>query len=238
MARKSLYQREDGSFYLFSEDQFNDHLSRALAVVAAYNELSRALSRFEDLESKITKEEYFLGILFEGGEVIRNEYRKTLERELKGISFFKTKRAALIEESVQEIPAEIFQAIEKSRAEARRESSGLSKQITREDLVLTLSDDSSCFWVSLSEQYKEDLKASLVENVPEDKIKKSQSFLEAMKILRQLDEEGAYLLGHTMPGGGYVSGIMEGFMHRNAEGKFAIDLTLDNVVTRLGYKRK
>lgn len=231
--KRDLYKREDGSYYLFSEDQFNDHLYRAMEVVGAYNRLSKALVKFEDLEEKAKKKSYLLGIITEGEEYVRNEYRNTLEKELKGISFFRAKRASLIEESIDAIPSEIFDIIRKFRTEASQAGEGLGKRITAEDLTLTLADDKSCLWVGLSKKYEEDLKASLVKDVPDSEICASEKLLEAVKILRELRSEGAVLTGSYSPSGTYFPGIVEGLIVSDKE-----VLSIEDVVGKVFFKPK
>lgn len=233
--KKQLYKREDGSYYLFSEDQFKDHLNRALCAIAAYNSLSKALVRFEDIEDKAKKKDYLLGIINEGGDHIRNEYRKTLEKELKGISFFRAKRAALIEESIDAIPSEIFETIEKYLSEARRESVGIARLVTAEDLTFTLADDKSCLWVGLSQNYEEALRAALVQDVPIERIKTCEKFIEAVSMLQDVARDGAHLGATVNPSGVITSGIVEGFVVPNLEGKFK-PLELGDIVTRLYIK--
>lgn len=233
--KQQLYKREDGSHYLFSEEKFSDHLTRAMSAIAAYNSLSRALSQFEDIEDKAKKKDYLLGIITEGGDHIRNEYRKTLEKELKGISFFRAKRAALIEESIDAIPTEIFETIEKYLSEARRESAGIARPVTAEDLTFTLADDKSCLWVGLSKKYEEGLRAALVQDVPEERIKICEKFIEAVSMLQDIAREGAHLGGNVNPSGVITSGIVEGFVVPNAEGEFK-PLELGDIVTRIYIK--
>ena len=233
--RKELFQREDGSHYLFSEEKFSDHLTRAMSAIAAYNSLSKALVRFEDIEDKAKKKDYLLGIITEGGDHIRNEYRKTLEKELKGISFFRAKRAALIEESIDAIPSEIFETIEKYLSEARRESAGIARPVTAEDLVLKLADDKSCLWVGLSKKYEDELRAALVQDVPEEKIKISEKLIEAVKILQDIAKEGAHLGGVATPSGVINPGIVETLIVPDNQGNFK-PLSLGDIVTRLYIK--
>lgn len=233
--KKQLYKREDGSHYLFSEEKFSDHLNRAFGAVAAYNSLSKALVKFEDIEDKAKKKDYLLGIINEGGDHIRNEYRKTLEKELKGISFFRAKRAALIEESIDAIPSEIFETIDKYLTEARRESAGIAKPVAAEDLTFTLADDKSCLWVGLSKKYEEDLRAALVQDVPEDRIKICEKFIEAVSMLQDVAREGAHLGGNVNPSGVITAGIVEGFVVPNLDGEYK-SLELGDIVTRLYIK--
>lgn len=232
---KQLYKREDGSHFLFSEEQFNDHLLRAMSAVAAYNSLSKALVKFEDIEDKAKKKDYLLGIINKGGDHIRNEYRKTLEKELKGISFFRAKRAALIEESIDAIPSEIFETIEKYLAEARRESAGIARLVTAEDLTFTLADDKSCLWVGLSKEYEDALRAALVQDVPEERIKVCEKFMEAVSMLQDVAREGAHLGGNVNPSGVVTPGIVEGFIVPNQNGELK-PLELGDIVTRLYIK--
>lgn len=235
--KKELFRRDNGSYYLFSEDQFNNHLNRAYGVIAAYNSLSSALSQFEDIADKAKKKDYLLGIIFEGGEYVKNEYRKTLEKELKGISFFRAKRAALIEESVDAIPDEIFETINKWRNIASRDNDSLGKPIRPEDLTFTLADDKSCLWVGLDKKYEEDLKSSLMQEVPDDKIKASQKLIEGLNILRELASEGAVLTSQVTRDGQLLPGIVECFIRQDLQGKFS-PLNLGEVVTRLHIKPK
>lgn len=230
--KQQLYKREDGSHYLFSEEKFSDHLTRAMGAIAAYNSLSKALVRFEDIKDKARKKDYLLGIITEGGDHIRNEYRNTLEKELKGISFFRAKRAALIEESINEIPSEIFETIEKYLSEAGRESAGIAKPVTAEDLTFTLADDKSCLWVGLSKKYEEDLRAALVQDVPEDRIKICEKFVEAVSMLQDVAKEGAHLGGNVNPSGIITPGIVESFVVPNLNGEYK-PLELGEIVTRL-----
>lgn len=233
--KKQLYKREDGSHYLFSEEKFSDHLNRAFGAVAAYNSLSKALVKFEDIEDKAKKKDYLLGIINEGGDHIRNEYRKTLEKELKGISFFRAKRAALIEESIDAIPSEIFETIDKYLTEARRESAGIAKPVAAEDLTFTLADDKSCLWVGLSKKYEEELRAALVQDVPEDRIKICEKFIEAVSMLQDVAREGAHLGGNVNPSGVITAGIVEGFVVPKLDGEYK-PLELGDIVTRLYIK--
>lgn len=233
--KKQLYKREDGSHYLFSEEKFSDHLNRAFSAVAAYNSLSKALVKFEDIEDKAKKKDYLLGIINEGGDHIRNEYRKTLEKELKGISFFRAKRAALIEESIDAIPSEIFETIDKYLTEARRESAGIAKPVAAEDLTFTLADDKSCLWVGLSKKYEEGLRAALVQDVPEERIKICEKFIEAVSMLQDVAREGAHLGGNVNPSGVITAGIVEGFVVPKLDGEYK-PLELGDIVTRLYIK--
>lgn len=233
--KKELFRRENGSYYLFSEDQFKNHLNRAYGAIAAYNSLSKALCQFEDIEDKARKKDYLLGIITDGGDHIRNEYRKTLEKELKGISFFRAKRASLIEESINEIPSEIFETIEKYLDEARRESTGIARPVTAEDLTFTLADDKSCLWVGLSKKYEEDLRAALVQDVPEDRIKICEKFVEAVSMLQDVAREGAHLGGNVNPSGIITPGIVESFVVPNLNGEYK-PLELGNIVTTLYIK--
>lgn len=234
--KKQLYKREDGSYFLFSEEQFNDHLARAMEAVAVYDSLSKALVRFEDIEDKVKKKDYLLGIINEGGSYIRNEYRKALEKELKGISFFRAKRAALIEESVDAIPSEIFETIDKYLTEARRDGAGIAKPITAGDLTFTLADDKSCLRVELSKTYEEALRAALVENVPEERIKICEKFIEAVSMLQDIAREGAHLGGNINPTSGVISpGIVESFVVPYKEGEF-VTPQLGDIVSRLYIK--
>lgn len=235
--KKELFRRDNGSYYLFSEDQFNNHLNRAFGVIAAYNGLSKALSQFEDIADKAKKKDYLLGIINEGGDHIRNEYRKTLEKELKGISFFRAKRAALIEESIDAIPSEIFETIDKYLTEARRESAGIAKPVAAEDLTFTLADDKSCLWVGLAKKYEEDLKSSLMQEVPDDKIKASEKLIDGLNILRELVSEGAVLTGTYTPTGQYIPGIVEDYIGLNMQGELK-PLSVGEIVTRLYIKPK
>lgn len=233
--KQQLYKRENGSYYLFSEEKFSDHLTRAMSAIAAYNSLSKALVRFEDIEDKAKKKDYLLGIITEGGDHVRNEYRKTLEKELKGISFFRAKRAALIEESIDAIPLEIFETIEKYLSEARRESAGIARPVTAEDLTFTLADDKSCLWVGLSKKYEENLRAALVQDVPEDRIKICEKFVEAVSMLQDVAREGAHLGGNVNPSGIITPGIVESFVVPNLNGEFR-SLELGDIVTSLYIK--
>lgn len=236
-AKKELFQRENGSYYLFSEDQFKEHLNRAYGVIAAYNSLSKALCQLEDIADKAKKKDYLLGIIFEGGEHIRKEYRKTLEKELKGISFFKAKRAALIADSVAAIPDEIFETVDKWLSEARREGEGLAKPISLEDLTFKLSDDKSCLWVGLDKEYEESLRSSLTQEVPDERIKASAELIKGLNILRGLVSEGAVLTGSYMPSGHYVPGLVENFIGADMDGNLK-PLSLGDIVTKLYIKPK
>lgn len=235
--KKELFRRDNGSYYLFSEDQFKNHLNRAYGVIAAYNSLSKALCQFEDIADKAKKKDYLLGIIFEGGDHVRNEYRKTLEKELKGISFFRAKRASLIEESVDAIPYEIFETINKWRDEARRDNASLGKPIGPEDLTFTLADDKSCLWVGLAKKYEEDLRSSLMQEVPDDKIKASEKLIDGLNILRELASEGAVLTGTYTPTGQYIPGIVESYLGINMQGELT-PLSLGDIVTKLYIKPK
>lgn len=235
--KQQLYKREDGSHYLFSEEMFSDHLARAMNAIAAYNSLSKSLVRFEDIEDKAKKKDYLLGIITEGGDHIRNEYRKTLEKELKGISFFKAKRAALIEESIDAIPSEIFETIGKYLVEARRESAGIARPVTAEDLTFTLADDKSCLWVGLSKKYEEELRAALVQDVPEENIKICEKLIEAVKMLQDIAKEGAHLGGVATQSGVINPGIVETLIVPDNQGNFK-PLSLGDIVTSLYIKPK
>ena len=235
--KRDLFQREDGSYYLFSEDQFNDHLYRAMGVIAAYNNLTKALAKFEDIAEKAKKKEYLLGIMNEGGDYIRNEYRKTLEKELKGISFFSARRAALIEESVEAIPGAIFESIDKYLDEARRAGRDLKQPVRAKDLTFTLSDDKSCLWVGLAKEYEEDLRASLVENVSEKRIQICERLVAAISELQKLAQEGAYLGGHGNPNGTVSPGIVETLVTLDQEGKCK-PVSLGDIVSRLYIKSR
>lgn len=237
-ARKALTRREDGSYFLFSEEVYNDYLLKAYDVIGAYNALCKALVKFEDISDKAKKVDYVRGIIEEGGDHIRNEYRKTLEKELKGISFFRAKRQSLIEESVEAIPSEIFEAINKHRGEAIKAGSGVKLPVCGKYLTYQVADDKSCVWVGLSEQYKEDLKAELIQDVPSEKITLCEKFLSAMELLREVEQAGAILYGSYMPSGAYVPGVMESFISRNMQGEYTKELTLDEVVTKLNIKPK
>lgn len=235
--KQELLQREDGSHYLFSDDLYSDQLNKAMNAIAAYNSLAKALVKFEDIKDKAKKKDYLLGIIEEGGDHIRNEYRKTLERELKGISFFKAKRAELIEESVDAIPREIFETIERYLTEARRASAGIAKPVTAEDLIMTLADDKSCLWVGLSKKYEEELRAALVQEVPEEKIKICEKFIEAVSMLQDIAREGAHLGGTITPSGVINPGIVETSIVPDNQGNFK-PLSLGDIVTRLYIKPK
>lgn len=236
-AKKELFRRENGSYYLFSQEQYENHLNRAYGVISSYNGLSKTLSQFEDIADKAKKKDYLLGIISEGGEYVKNEYRKTLEKELKGISFFRAKRAALIEESVDAIPDEIFETINKWRDEARRDNDSLGKPIRPEDLTFTLADDKSCLWVGLVKKYEEDLKSSLMQEVPDDKIKASEKLIDGLNILRELASEGAFLTGTYTPTGQHIPGIVESYIGLNMQGELK-PLSLGEIVTRLYIKPK
>ena len=235
--KKSLFQREDGSFYAFSEEQFRNHLGAAEEVVAAFNKLSRELVKFEDMEEKVKNKDYFFGILENGGDFIRNDYRKTLEKELKDISFFKGKRASLIQDAIDSIPGEIFETIVKYKKEAARAGTGLAKPVFLKDLVFSLADDRSCLMVGLCEEYKEDLKAALTENVPESKVKDCEAFIQALEILRRLHEKGVSLTGVTGIDGLYWPGLVENFLREEREGGFSYPLDIESVVLKMTYKR-
>lgn len=235
--KKELFRKEDGSYYLFSQEQYENHLNRAYGVISSYNGLSKALSQFEDIADKAKKKDYLLGIISEGGEYVKNEYKKTLEKELKGISFFRAKRAALIEESVDAIPDEIFETINKWRYEASRDNDSLGKPIRPEDLTFTLADDKSCLWVGLDKKYEEDLKSSLMQEVPDDKIKASEKLIDGLNILRELASEGAVLTSQVARDGQLYPGIVELFIRQDLQGKFS-PLSLGEVVTRLYIKPK
>ena len=237
-AKKALTKRENGSYFLFSEEVYKEYLMKAYEVVGVYNELCKALVKFEDIEDKAKKVGYIRGIIEEGGDHIRNEYRKTLEKELKGISFFRAKRQSLIEESVDAIPSEIFQTIDKHRGEAGRAGAGLKLPVKGEYLTYQVADDKSCVWVGLSKQYEEDLKAALIQEVPSEKIAICEKFLEAIGILREIEQEGAVLHGSYMPSGAYIPGVLESFVSRNMQGEFSHELNLGEVVTRLYIKPK
>mgnify|MGYP003461085299 CR=1 FL=1 len=235
--KKELFRREDGSYYLFSQEQYEYHLNRAYDVISSYNGLSKALSQFEDIADKAKKKDYLLGIISKGGEYVKEEYRKTLEKELKGISFFRAKRAALIEESVDAIPDEIFETINKWRNIASRDNDSLGKPIRPEDLIFTLADDKSCLWVGLVKKYEEDLKSSLMEEVSDEKIKASEKLIDGLNILRELASEGAVLTGIYAPSGQFVPGIVESYIGLNMQGELK-PLSLGEIVTRLYIKPK
>lgn len=235
--KKELFRREDGSYYLFSQEQYENHLNRAYGVISSYNGLSKTLSQFEDIADKAKKKDYLLGIISEGGEYVKNEYRKTLEKELKGISFFRAKRAALIEESVDAIPDEIFETINKWRHEASRDNDSLGKPIRPEDLTFTLADDKSRLWVGLVKKYEEDLRSSLMQEVPDDKIKASEKLIDGLNILRELASEGAVLTSQVTRDGQLYPGIVELFIQQDLQGKFS-PLSLGEIVTRLHIKPK
>lgn len=235
--KKELFRREDGSYYLFSQEQYENHLNRAYGVIAAYNSLSRALSQFEDIADKAKKKGYLLGIISEGGEYVKNEYKKTLEKELKGISFFRAKRAALIEESVDAIPDEIFETINKWRYEASRDNDSIGKPIRPEDMTFTLADDKSCLWVGLAKKYEEDLKSSLMQEVPDEKIKASEKLIDGLNILRELASEGAVLTSQVTRDGQLYPGIVDLFIRQDLQGNFS-PLSLGEIVTKLYIKPK
>ena len=119
--------------------------------------------------------------------------------------------------------------------EARRESAGIAKPVAAEDLTFTLADDKSCLWVGLSKKYEEDLRAALVQDVPEDRIKICEQFIEAVSMLQDIAREGAHLGGNVNPSGVITAGIVEGFVVPNLDGEYK-SLELGDIVTRLYIK--
>lgn len=237
LAKRNLYKREDGSYYLFSDDLFEAYKADAYEVIAAYNCLAKALVKLEEIDERATDKDYFLGLVVDGCEHIRNEHRQTLERELKNISFFKAKRKELIEDAVEAIPAAIFQTVQRYLDEARKANEGLVPRVTAEYLTVTLADDGSCLWIGLADRYEEDLKKSMTQEVPDERIKDCEALISALEILRGLRDKGANLTGSPMPSGAYVPGIVEALLWKDGE-EYRNPLTLEHAATHLGYYPK
>lgn len=234
LAEKKLFKREDGSYYLFTEGLFQARMEEALEAMAAYNGLAKALTKLEELEEKATDKDYFLGIVSDGCEHIRNEHRATLERELKNISFFKAKRKELIEEAVEAIPSVVFETVQLHLEKARKANENLSPRVSAEYLTVTLADDGSCLWVGLSDKFEEDLRASMTEEVTDEKIEDCKVFISAVETLRSLQDKGINLTGCWGLNGCYYPGLIENMLGTGGEK----NLTIDYLASRLNRKNK
>lgn len=239
MISRKLYKREDGTYYLFSQDEHNEQMQAANAIVARLNIFALALSNYDDTQERAKDRLYFMGVLTQGESFIKQERRRELLETMKSIPFGKDTREQLMSSTLDEIPSEIYAKRDDCYFELERYNATLKHKIQYDELKAELKEDNRCLFFALPDTFEEEMKQALCVEVPAEKIADCELFLQALEMLRKLKDKGAYLEGYFMPNSFgdpiHYPGIVENFLRCNATG-YALTLDLGNVASYLNFK--
>lgn len=193
----NLHKREDGSYYLFSEIRFQEQQELIADILASYNLLAMRLTSFEHTAERAKNPDYLLGVIREGGDFIRQSLRQELEDSLKAIPVGKLTKSQWIESTLSELPNELFETVSKYRNDVSCANGKLIKRITTDDLVITVREDETRLIITIRDDFDNEVKGMLTEEVSEERMADIATFREAVKMLWSLADKGYFLGRHV-----------------------------------------